>query len=109
MLAAAIEKLEAAKVPEETAKEWLIEQSLWQIHLPASRFITQPNFDASSPNSVHQADLLFLPHDTLPRGRKVYKCTLTVVDVASRYKEAEPLTSRDSAEVVKDFQTSAAL
>ena len=54
---------------------------------------------------MHQADLLFLPHDKLPRGRKVYKYVLTVSDVASRYKEAEPLTSKESAEVAKAFQT----
>ena len=59
----------------------------------------------ATPNSVHQADLLFLPHDKLPRGRKVYKYALTVVDIASRYKEAEPLTSKDSAEVAKAFQS----
>ena len=59
----------------------------------------------ATPNSVHQADLLFLPHDKLPRGRKVYKYALTVVDVASRYKEAELLTSKDSAEVAKAFQS----
>jgi len=58
----------------------------------------------SAPNAVHQADLLFLPHDKLPRGRKVYKYTLTVVAVASRFKEAEPLTSKDS-EVAKAFQS----
>ena len=51
-----------------------------------------------------QADLLFLLHDKLPRGRKVFKYALTVVDIASRYKEAEPLTSKDSAEVAKAFQ-----
>ncbi|KAL9954920.1 hypothetical protein ACROYT_G042506 [Oculina patagonica] len=54
--------------------------------------------------SKQKADLLFLPHDRLPRGRKVYKYALTVVDVASRYKEAEPLTSKDSTEVAKGFQ-----
>ena len=59
----------------------------------------------ATPNSVHQGDLLFLPHDKLPRGRKVYKYALTVVDIASRYKEAEPLTSKDSAEVAKAFQS----
>ena len=46
-----------------------------------------------------------MPHDKLPRGRKVFKYVLTVVDVASRYKEAEPLTSQNSDEVVKAFQT----
>ena len=39
-----------------------------------------------------------------PRGRKIYKYALTVVDIASRYKEAEPLTSKDSGEVAKAFQ-----
>ena len=58
-----------------------------------------------TPNKVHQADLLFLPHDKLPRGRKVFKYALTVVDVASRYKEDEPLTSKNSDEVAKTFQT----
>ena len=33
------------------------------------------------------------------------KYALTFVDVASRYKEAEPLTSKDSAEVEKAFQS----
>ncbi|KAL9950199.1 hypothetical protein ACROYT_G042670 [Oculina patagonica] len=86
-------------------KKWLVKQALWQIYLPAPRYVPRPKFDVSSPNAVHQADLLFLPHDKLPRGRKVYKYALTVVDVASRFKEAEPLTSKDSTEVAKGFQT----
>ena len=53
---------------------------------------------------IHQADLLFLPHDRLPRGRKIYKCALTVVDVASRFKAAEPLSSKESSEVSRAFQ-----
>ena len=52
---------------------------------------------------MHQADLFF-PHDKLPHGRKVYKYALTFVDVASRYKAAEPLTSKESDEVSKAFQ-----
>ena len=92
-----------AKVPEDAAKQWLIKQAPRQIYLPAPRYVPRPKFDVATPNSVHQADLLFLPHDKLPRGRKIYKYALTVVDVASRYKEAEPLTSKDSAEVVKAF------
>ncbi len=103
---AAIKKLaDAAKVSEDVAKKWLVKQALWQIYLPAPRYVPRPKFDVSVPNAVHQADLLFLPHDKLPRGRKVYKYALTVVDVASRYKEAEPLTSKDSTEVAKAFQT----
>ena len=56
-----------------------------------------------TPNKVHQADLLFLPHDKV--GRSTYKYALTVVDVASRFKEAQPLTSKDSTEVAKAFKT----
>ena len=89
----AIKKLaEATKVPEDAAKQWLIKQALWQIYLPAPRYVPRPKFDVATPNSVHQGDLLFLPHDKLPRGIKIYKYALTVVDVASRDKEAEPLT-----------------
>ena len=102
----AIKKLaEAAKVPETVSKQWLYRQALWQIYLPAPRHVPRPKFDVATPNSVHQADLLFLPHDKLPRGKKIYKYALTVVDIASRYKEAEPLTSKNSDEVSKAFQS----
>ena len=49
------------------------------------------------PNKVHQADLLFLPHDRV--GKRTLKYALTVADVASRFKEAEPLISKTVAEV----------
>ena len=83
----------------------MVNQALWQIYLSAPRYVPRPKFDVATPNSVHQADLLFLPHHKLPRGRKIYKYALFVVDIASRYKEAEPLTSKDSAEVAKAFQS----
>ena len=104
---AAVKKLaEVGKVSENTARAWLRKQAIWQVYLPAPRRIPRPKFDVSTPNAVHQADLLFLPHDTLGvgRGRKTYKYALTVVDVASRYKEAEPLTSKEAAEVAAAFQ-----
>lgn len=95
---AAIKNLAAAaNVSTDIARLWLIKQAIWQIYLPAPRHIPRPKFDVVVPNKVHQADLLFLPHDQV--RRKMYKYALTVVDVASRYKEAEPLTSKDSAEV----------
>ena len=98
----AIEKLaKAAGVSEETAKNWLKTQAIWQIYLPPPKYVPRPRFEISIPNEAHQADLLFLPHDKLKR--KTYKYALTVVDVASRYKEAEPLTSKDSGEVAKAF------
>ena len=81
-----------------------MKQAIWQIYLPAAKNIPRPTFGVDYPNAVHQADLLFLPHDKLPRGRKTFKYALTVVDVASRFKAAESLTSKDSSEVSKTFQ-----
>jgi transposase InsO family protein len=95
---AAVKKLAAAaKVPEAAARDFLKRQAVWQIYLPAPRHIPRPMFDEDSPNAVHQADLLYLPHDRV--GRKTYKYALTVVDVASRYKEAEALTDKSAAGV----------
>jgi hypothetical protein len=95
---AAIKKLAAAaRVSETEAEDFLKKQAIWQIYLPAPRHIPRPKFDISVPNAVHQADLLFLPHDTV--RRKTYKYALTVVDVASRFKAAEPLATKEAKEV----------
>ena len=97
---AAVKKLAAAaKVSEDVAGAWLKKQALYQVYLPPPRRIPRPKFDVQAPNEVHQADLLFLPHDRPGRGRKLYKYALTVVDVASRYKEAEPLATKEAKEV----------
>ena len=101
---AAIKQLaNAAKVSEDVTKQWLTKQALWQVYLPGPHYIPRPKFDVSTTNAVYQADLLFLPHDKLLRGKKVYKYALTVVDVASRYKAAEALTSKESDEVSRGF------
>ena len=91
----------AAKVSEDVAQRWLKKQAIWQIYLPAPRHGPRPKFDVSVPNEVHQADLLFLPHDRV--ARKTYKYALTVVTVSSRYKEADPLTSKESGEIAAAF------
>ena len=71
----AVKKLaSAAGVPLDVAKDWLKKQAIWQIYLPAPRHIPRPKFDVQVPNEVHQADLLFLPHDRV--GRKTYKYAL---------------------------------
>ena len=82
---------------EQQAKDWLKRQAIWQIYLPAPRRVPRQRFDVAVPNEVHQADLLFLPHDRV--GRKTFCYALTVVDVASRYKKAQPLTSKTAAEI----------
>ena len=97
---AAVAKLaKAGGVSKKVARSWLNKQALWQIYLPPPRYVPRPKFDISEVNAVHQADLLFLPHDRPSRGRKLYKYALTVVDVASRYKDAEPLATKEAKEV----------
>ena len=91
-----------AKVSRKQALEFLKKQAVWQGYLPAPKKIIRPRFDVTAKDEVHQADLLFLPHDTV--RRKTYKYALTLVDVGTRYKEAEPLTSKDSKEVAAAFE-----
>ena len=79
----------------------LQKQAIWQIYLPAPKYIPRPHWTVDKPNQIHQADLLFLPHDRV--GRKTYKYALVVVDIASRYKDAEPLTSKESREISEAF------
>ena len=99
----AVSKLaSAAKVSVVEARDWLERQALWQIYLPPPKVIPRPHWNVDKPNEIHQADLLFLPHDRV--GRKTYRYALVVVDVASRYKDAEALTSKESQEVAKAFE-----
>jgi transposase InsO family protein len=90
----AIKKLAAkAKVSEYEAYKWLSKQEIWQIYLAPPKKITRPSFNIATPNEMHQADILYLPHD------KGYKYALTIIDAASRYKEAEPLKTKKASEV----------
>ena len=54
------------------------------------------------PNDIHQADILYLPHDRYEK--RLYKYALNVVDVASRYKGSYQLTSKFTKEVAQAFQ-----
>ena len=98
----AIDKLaREAGVSKEKAQAFLRRQKIWQIYLAPPTHVPRPHWTLVQPNKVHQADLLFLPHDKV--GRKVFKYALVVIDVASRYKDAEPLTSKSAEEVGKAF------
>ena len=97
---AAIKKLsEAAKVPERRSKRMAEETSYLADLFTCTKKNTSTKVWYLMPNEVHQADLLFLPHDRI--GRKTYKYALTIVDVASRYKEAQPIGSKNSKEVAE--------
>ena len=99
---AAIQKLsKEARVSVDEAKKWLEKQALWQIYLSPPEYIPRPRWTVSKPNQVHQADLLFLPHDTI--RNKTYRYALVVIDVASRYKDAEALGTKESSEIARCF------
>ena len=89
----------------EEAERWLLKQPLYQIYLPAPKYIPRPNVGLSlfaKPNDIHQADILYLPHDKFKN--KTYKYALNVVDIASRYKGSYQLTTKNSKEVAQAFQ-----
>ena len=56
-----------------------------KIYLLAPKYIPRPNASMSlqaKPNDIHQADILYLPHDKYEK--KIHKYALNIVDVASR-------------------------
>ena len=102
----AIHKLaKASRSTKEEAEKWLLKQSLYQIYLPAPKYVPRPDASMSlsaKPNDIHQGDLLSLPHDKFKK--KTYKYALNVVDVASRYKGSYQLTTKNAKEVAQAFQ-----
>ena len=102
----AIQKLaKASGSTKEEAEKWLLKQPLYQIYLPAPKYIPRPNASMSlyaTANDTHQADILYLPHDKFKK--KTYKYALNIVDVASRYKGSYQLTTKNSKEVAQVFQ-----
>ena len=102
----AIQKLaKASGSTKEEAEKWPLKQPLYQIYLPAPKYVPRPNASMSlfaKPNDTHQSDLLSLSHDKFKK--KTYKYALNIVDVASRYKGSYQLTTKNSKEVVQAFQ-----
>ena len=93
----AIQKLAKASGLTKEAEKWLLKQPLYQIYLPAPKYIPRPNASLSlyaKPNDIHQADILYLPHDKFKK--KTYKYALNIVDVASRYKGSYQLTTKNA-------------
>ena len=103
----AIQKLaKASGSTKEEVEKWLLQQSLYQIYLPQPKYIPRPNASMSlfaKPNNIHQADILYLPHDRYEK--KTYKYALNIVDVASRYKGSYQLATKNSKEVAQAFQS----
>ena len=87
------------------AAKWLIRQPLYHIYLLPPKYIPRPNASMSlhaKPNDIHQADILYLPHDKY--RKKIYKYALNIMDVASRYKGSYQSATKNSKEVAQAFQ-----
>jgi len=65
---------------------------------PPPKRIDHPHYYVTEVNKMHQAYLLYLPHDTV--YQTTYKYVLNVIDVESRYKESRPLKTEKASEVV---------
>ena len=101
----AIKKLqELSKEKPSVIKKWLSQQAIWQVHLPPPKRVDRPHYEVAIPNQMHQFDLLYMPSNTL-YGNK-YKYILSGIDVASRYKVARLLRTKqakDVAEMIADI------
>ena len=101
----AIKKLrDLSKEKRKVVKQWLSKQAFWQVHLPPPKRVDRPHYEVTIPNEMHQFDLLYMPSDTL-YGNK-YKYILSGIDVASRYKVARSLRTKqvkDVADMIADI------
>ena len=85
-------------------KQWLSRQAFLQVHLPAPKRTDKPHYEVTTPNEMHQFNLLYMLLDSL-YGSK-YKYILAGIDAASRYKVARPLRTKqahDVAEMIADI------
>ena len=96
----AIKKLaELSGEKPKTIEQWLSWQAFWQLHLPAPMCINRPHYQITTPNEMHQFDLLYMPSDTLYGSD--YKYILAGIDAASRYKVARPLRMKQACNVAE--------
>ena len=66
--------------------------------------VDRPHYEVTTPNEMHQFDLLYMPSDSLYESK--YKYILAGIDAASRYKVVRPLRTkqaRDIAEMIADI------
>ena len=67
------------------------------MHLPAPKRVDKPHYEVTTPNKMHQFDLLYMPLDLL-YGSK-YKYILAGIDATSRYKVTRPLRTKQAKDV----------
>ena len=69
------------------------------MHLPAPKRVDRPHYEVTTPNQMHQFDLLYMPSDS-SYGSK-YKYILAGIDAASRFKVARPLRTKEARDVAE--------
>ena len=65
--------------------------------MPLPKKINRPCYDTTKPNEQHQFDQLYATHNVLEG--KTYKCILTGIEVASRYKIARVVMTKKTIKV----------
>ena len=88
---------ELSKATPKVIKQWLSKQAFWQVYLPPPKRVDRPHHEVMIPNEMHQFNLLYMPSDKL-YGNK-YKYILSRINVASRYKVARPLITKQAKDV----------
>ena len=79
--------------------KWLGHQYDYQIYRHSSSCKAEASFSKIKIlNKVHQCDILLHTHDDQD-GRRVFVCSLLIIDVATRFKAERSLTSRNSLEI----------
>ena len=74
-----------------------VETSIFASAFTFPKRVDGPHYEVMIPNEIHQFDLLYMPSDTL-YGNK-YKYILSGIDVASIYKVARPLKTKQAKDV----------
>jgi transposase InsO family protein len=90
-------KLPKGSASKKRVRRWIAAQSVGRYTQTKPPRTVYAHFAETTPNRVHQADLLFMPND------KGYRYALNVVDIASRYKVSVPLKTKYAAGVAKEL------
>jgi hypothetical protein len=78
---------------------WFIEQDINQIyHHSSNKYDKHAHFYITEPNALHMIDLMYMPND------KSLKYILCVIDVATRYKAAMPLSTKNAHNVLNKLE-----
>ena len=88
---------ELSKEKPKVIKQSLSKQAIWQVHLRPPKNVDRPHYEVMILNEMHQFDLLYMLWIHYMEIR--YKYILSGINVASRYKVARPLRTKQAKEV----------